>query len=52
MENINLSAIKSPADIRQMDEQQLKVLARSMRKALLEKLSVHGGHVGPNLGMI
>lgn len=52
MENINLSAIKSPADIRQMDEQQLKVLARSMREALLEKLSAHGGHVGPNLGMI
>ena len=52
MEYINLSAIKSPADIRQMDEQQLKVLARSMREALLEKLSVHGGHVGPNLGMI
>lgn len=52
MENINLSAIKSPADIRQMDEQQLNVLARSMREALLEKLSAHGGHVGPNLGMI
>ena len=52
MENINLSEIKSPADIRQMDEKQLKELAGSMRKSLLEKLSAHGGHVGPNLGMV
>ena len=52
MKNIDLSAIKSPADIRRMDEKQLKDLAVAMRKALLEKLSAHGGHVGPNLGMI
>ena len=52
MENINLSEITSPACIRKMDEKQLRDLAASMRKALLEKLSVHGGHVGPNLGMI
>ena len=50
--NVDLSAIKSPADIRPMDEKQLKDLAVAMRKALLEKLSAHGGHVGPNLGMI
>ncbi|MDE6642519.1 MAG: 1-deoxy-D-xylulose-5-phosphate synthase, partial [Muribaculaceae bacterium] len=49
---MNLSEIKSPADIRQMDEKQLKELAGSMRKSLLEKLSAHGGHVGPNLGMV
>ena len=52
MKNMDLSAIKSPADIRRMDEKQLKDLAAAMRKALLEKLSAHGGHVGPNLGMI
>ena len=23
-----------------------------MRQALIQKLSVHGGHVGPNLGMV
>ncbi|MDE5787920.1 MAG: 1-deoxy-D-xylulose-5-phosphate synthase [Bacteroidaceae bacterium] len=49
---MDISAIKSPSDIRQMDEKQLKDLAVAMRKALLEKLSAHGGHVGPNLGMI
>lgn len=52
MNTTDLSVIKSPADIRQMDEKQLKDLAGAMRKALLDKLSAHGGHVGPNLGMI
>ncbi len=48
----DLSQIKSPADIRQLDEQQLKQLAAAMRRPLLDKLSAHGGHVGPNLGMM
>ncbi|MDE5739124.1 MAG: 1-deoxy-D-xylulose-5-phosphate synthase [Bacteroidaceae bacterium] len=52
MKNTDLSAIYSPSDIRKMDEKQLKDLALAMRKALLEKVSAHGGHVGPNLGMI
>lgn len=52
MNTTDISAIKSPADIRQMDEKQLKDLSVAMRKALLDKLSAHGGHVGPNLGMI
>lgn len=52
MKNLDLSAIKSPADIRRMDEKQLVDLAAAMRRTLLEKLSAHGGHVGPNLGMI
>lgn len=50
--NIDLSTITSPADIRKMDESQLKALAASLRKPLLDKLSAHGGHVGPNLGMV
>ena len=31
---------------------QLNVLAEEIRKALLEKLSKHGGHFGPNFGMV
>lgn len=50
--NIDLSAILSPADIRRMSIAELTVLARSMRTALIDKLAVHGGHVGPNLGMV
>lgn len=49
---IDLSQINSPADIRKMDEAELKSLAAALRQPLLDKLSAHGGHVGPNLGMI
>lgn len=52
MSNINLSEIHSPADIRKMSLDELKLLAAELRKPLLDKLSVHGGHVGPNLGMM
>lgn len=50
--DINLEEIKSPADIRTMTAEQLKQLAKEMRGSLIEKLSRHGGHVGPNLGMV
>ncbi|MDE6542334.1 MAG: 1-deoxy-D-xylulose-5-phosphate synthase, partial [Muribaculaceae bacterium] len=52
MKDIDLSAIKTPADIRKMDIEELTQLAAEMRSALLNKLSAHGGHVGPNLGMV
>ncbi len=52
MEEIDLSKIKSPADIRKMTLPELTELAAEMRSTLLKKLSAHGGHIGPNLGMI
>lgn len=52
MNNIDLNKIKSPEDIRKMNVDQLEELASSMRSTLLEKLSAHGGHIGPNLGMV
>ena len=52
MEDIDLSTIKTPADIRKMSLPQLTQLAAELRAELLKKLSAHGGHVGPNLGMI
>lgn len=52
MDKINLSEIKSPVDIRKMSLPELTQLAAEMRSALLEKLSAHGGHIGPNLGMV
>lgn len=52
METIDLNTIKTPADIRNMNLDQLKALAASIRKALIAKVSAHGGHVGPNLGMV
>lgn len=47
IENIN-----SPADIKQLNTQQLNVLADEMRHALLKRASIHGGHFGPNFGMV
>lgn len=52
MENIDLSKINSPADIRKMNIDELTELAGEIRAKLLDKLSAHGGHVGPNLGMV
>ncbi|MDE7411050.1 MAG: 1-deoxy-D-xylulose-5-phosphate synthase [Paramuribaculum sp.] len=49
---MDLSLITSPADIRKMNLTELTQLAAEMRGALIEKLSAHGGHVGPNLGMV
>ncbi len=52
MDILDLSKIKSPEDIRTMAVDELKKLAGEMRSALLTKLSAHGGHIGPNLGMV
>lgn len=49
---INLNDIHSPADIKKMNLEELTELAAQMRAALIKKLSIHGGHVGPNLGMV
>ncbi|MDE5650269.1 MAG: 1-deoxy-D-xylulose-5-phosphate synthase, partial [Duncaniella sp.] len=49
---INLNTINSPADIKGFDTTQLKELSEELRAALLKKLSSHGGHVAPNLGVV
>lgn len=49
---IDLSIIHSPKDIKEMNMDQLKLLSDELRSVLLKKLSVHGGHVGPNLGVV
>lgn len=47
-----LEAINQPADVKKLDEQQLVLLAQEMRQALLTRLAKHGGHFGPNFGMV
>lgn len=49
---MNLLDIHSPADIKSFTIPELETLAADVRKALLTKLSRHGGHIGPNLGMV
>lgn len=47
-----LEKIDAPQDLRGLTTEQLHALADEIREALLRKLSVHGGHIGPNLGMV
>lgn len=50
--SIDLSQIKSPADIKSMTLEQLETLAAELRTPLIRKIASHGGHVGPNLGFL
>ena len=47
-----LEKINKPSDIKTFTADELNTLAGEMRDALLFKLSRHGGHCGPNLGMV
>lgn len=47
-----LEKVNSPQDIKGLSEKQLNQLADEIRGVLLVKLSAHGGHIGPNLGMV
>lgn len=49
---MNLLDIHSPSDIKKLTVDELEELASDIRNALLMKLSRHGGHIGPNLGMV
>ena len=49
---MKLQDIHSPADIKGLELPELETLASDIRSALLEKLNRHGGHIGPNLGMV
>lgn len=44
--------VNSPADVKKLSIGELKTLSGEVRQVLLSKLSAHGGHVGPNLGMV
>lgn len=47
-----LSNIKTPADIKKLDIDQLKQLAKEIREFLIENLQKTGGHLGSNLGTV
>ncbi|HEY9551536.1 MAG TPA: 1-deoxy-D-xylulose-5-phosphate synthase [Prevotella sp.] len=42
--------IQSPKDLKQLNIEQLNVVADEIRAGVLNRVSHHGGHVGPNLG--
>ena len=47
-----IEKIKSPSDLKKLDLEALKVVADETRDAVLNRVSKHGGHVGPNLGFV
>lgn len=47
-----LNKINDPVDVKKLTEDELPVLASEMREALIQRLGVHGGHSGPNLGFV
>lgn len=46
-----LEQIQSPADLKGLAIAELQTVVDQSRQALLEKISRHGGHNGPNLGV-
>lgn len=46
-----LEKIYSPQDVKALSLEQLAVLSEEIRTAILNRVSRHGGHVGPNLGI-
>lgn len=49
---IDLKSIHTPDDIKSLGLEGLTDLSAELRANLLKKLSAHGGHVGPNLGVV
>ena len=49
---MDLTKITSPSFIKKLDKEQMQGLAEEIRAFLIEKLSVTGGHIGPNLGVV
>ena len=47
-----IEKIKTPADLKRMDIETLNTVADETRQAVLNRVSKHGGHVGPNLGFV
>ena len=47
-----LEQIREPQDIQGMNAEELKELAEEIRQFLIEKISVTGGHLASNLGVV
>lgn len=47
-----IEKINGPADVKRFSMEELTALSGEIRAALLQRLSVRGGHFGPNFGMV
>jgi 1-deoxy-D-xylulose-5-phosphate synthase len=49
---MDLLPIKNPSFLKGLTNNELEKLSKEIRQFLIEKLSVTGGHIGPNLGIV
>ena len=49
---MTLKDIHGPADLKKLSLAEMEALAAEMRELLIKKLHAHGGHAGPNFGMV
>ncbi|OKL38070.1 1-deoxy-D-xylulose-5-phosphate synthase [Domibacillus mangrovi] len=49
---MDLLSITDPSFVKKMNVHEMEQLSIAIRKFLIEKLSVTGGHIGPNLGVV
>ena len=47
-----LQCIKSPSDLKALDDQEIENLCQEIRTRIIGATSQNGGHVGPNLGVV
>ena len=47
-----LEKINSPEDIKKLNVDEMKILAQEIREAIIKRDAIHGGHFGPNLGIV
>ena len=47
-----IETINGPEDVKKLSVEEMTALAEEMRHALLKRASIHGGHFGPNFGMV
>ncbi len=47
-----IEKISGPEDVKKLNFEEMELLAGEMRRALLKRASIHGGHFGPNFGIV
>ncbi|HCL82015.1 MAG TPA: 1-deoxy-D-xylulose-5-phosphate synthase, partial [Nitrospiraceae bacterium] len=44
--------IKSPQDLKSLSTEELNALAEEIRNVIIERVSINGGHLASNLGVV
>ncbi|MFY9199056.1 MAG: 1-deoxy-D-xylulose-5-phosphate synthase N-terminal domain-containing protein, partial [Acutalibacteraceae bacterium] len=47
-----LNNIKSPSDVKKLNDSELELLAKEVRQTLIDTVSKTGGHLASNLGVV